>query len=538
MLLVAVCAAAALAGHAATAVPTDAEVDCYGQLYKAGVIRAIRFVDEPDPREAMREEIYLERELARRAEAEGTTSDPLLQADIRYYQTQEILNELLTRRLPDDAVTSADIEQYYRTHINEFRTSETVKFRHIFFFVPAGDTAVERQKLDQARKVREKLARGADFAELAADSSELPAAKTNKGLVGPELTGKLNPAVQGGLAKLAPGEISEPVRTAYGWEILQLVERVPPRTRSLDDVAAAIRDALRRLKARELQEKLGAEVAKRYPATINERLLATSGTLPRDEWVFAVAGTTFTVERVLADIYATWSYTSISDDRERIRAALPRLVLTQQLLAAAADEGLLNDPALQTKLRLIRDRLAGERYYNNLAPKEKPTEKELRDHYAQNPDVFRTPPEAKGILFRWRFDGTGTTSGTSQEFVRESLRRNVEKIRTQAAKGEIDLDALRKLADEVKQLDWFREGPNGYRFDKAFFSAKEKSFTEIFEQRDAYAFGWVEGRKEPRPIPFEQCRDLVERRLINLRSAELRKKAVEEILAGYARQRQ
>ncbi len=54
--------------------PTDEEVSAYEQLYLTSVIRGMRFSDEPNPRETIREEIYLERELARRAEAHGTTS--------------------------------------------------------------------------------------------------------------------------------------------------------------------------------------------------------------------------------------------------------------------------------------------------------------------------------------------------------------------------------------------------------------------------------------------------------------------------------
>lgn len=511
------------------------DVAAYGELYKASVIRSIRFADEVDPNEAIREEIFLEAELAKEADKAGVTTDALLQADIRHYQTQQILSAWLEKQLPQDAVTTSEIEQFYREHIADFTTTEMVKFRHIFFLVPRGEEKVEGEKLALARRVKEKLDHGEEFGQLAAEYSDLASAKRNKGLVGPEKLSRLNSAIQEALQRMKPGEISEPVRTPYGWEILQLVERMPGRVRSLNEVRDQIGNELRRRKALALQDKLSSEVKERFPARINDALLETSGPLPREEWVFAVAGTTHTVERALADVYATWSYNNIADERARLRAALPRLVLTQQLLAAARAAGVFDDPRLQAKLRYIANRLTGERYWRDLKPKNEPTEDELRKHHAENPDIFRTPPEAKGLVFRWKLEKLAAGTTQSEAFLRESLRRKVDALRDQAVKGELTRDALKKLADETQELDWFREGPNGYYFDKAFFGAAPQSYTQVFPQRDGYAFGWVEARKDPEPVPFEKCREWVKRRLMNLQADEQRKKLLDEILSRYAR---
>lgn len=511
------------------------DIRAYGELYKASVIRSIRFADEVDPDEAIREEIFLEAELAREADKAGVTTDPLLQADIRHYQTQEILSAWLEKQLPQDAVTTSEIEKFYQEHVADFTTTEMVKFRHIFFIVPRGEEEVESEKLSLARRVKEKLDRGEDFGQLAAEYSDLASAKRNKGLVGPEKLSRLNPTIQDALQRMKPGEISQPLRTPYGWEILQLVERIPARVRSLSEIRDQIRNELRRQKALALQEKLSSEVKQRFPAQIHDALLETSGPLPREEWVFAVAGTTHTVERALADVYATWSYHNIADERARLRAALPRLVLTQQLLAAARADGVFDDPRLQAKLRYVRNRLTAERYWRDLKPKNEPTEEELRKHHRENPDIFRTPPEAKGIVFRWKLEKLAAGTTQSEAFLRESLRRKVEELRNRAVKGELTRDALKKLADETQDLDWFREGPNGYYFDKAFFGAATQTYTQVFPQRDGYAFGWVEARKDPQPVPFEQCREWVKRRLTNLQADEQRKKLVDEILSRYAR---
>ena len=519
-------------------VPDDAAVSCYMELYKSSVIRGIGFSQEPDPREAVREEIYIEKKLAKEAAAAGVTTDPLLQADIRYYQSQEILNEWLSFHVPEDAVTTGEIVEYYERHKPQFTTTETVKFCHIFFLVPQGDAQAEKEKLALAKKVKEKLAKGTDFQTLAAEYSELPSAKQNKGVVGPEKLSKLNSAIQAALQKLAPGQVSEPVRTPYGWEILQLLEKNPPRVQSLDEVRDIIRSELRHQKARELQATATRELAKRYPAQVNKELLESSGPLPRSEWVYSIKGTTATVETVLADIYATWSYNDISDERERIKAALPRLILTRQVVLAAEEDGILSNPCVQLKLRFIENRLSGERFWQRLAPAQKPNEKELRAFYEKMKNVFVTPPQAKGEVFRWSLaKAAATTEGLSTHYLRQVLEEKVHQLREQAVSGKLTRDDLRKLADSAQELDWFREGPNGYYFDKAFFGAKEQSYTDVFPTRDGVAFGWVEARRASQPRPFEECRDLVERRYMNDKGEEMRKKLLEKILSDYARLR-
>jgi hypothetical protein len=212
------------------------------------------------------------------------------------------------------------------------------------------------------------------------------------------------------------------------------------------------------------------------------------------------------------------------------------LILTEQVKAAARAEGLAYSDEYRAKARYIRNRLLAENYLKKLPETLSPSEKELRDYYEAEKQVFHTPPEGKGVAYRWflKVDPT-TSSGAAIEYQKQQLRERVLKLRDEANEGKISRDELAKLADEVETLDWLREGPNGYYFDQAFFSAAKQSYLEVFPIRNGFAFCWVEDKREPKIRPYEECKDLARRRFCNLKGDEMKKKLIDLILQEYAR---
>jgi hypothetical protein len=499
------------------------------------VIRSIRFADEPDPAESVREEIFLEKELARRAEQTDLVNDQALLADIDFYQGQEILNMWLRNQVAADAVTSESIAGYYETHKAGFSEPERMKFRHLFLLVPPDDEKAGKAKKEQADKLHQQLRRGAEFERLVGEYSEIKGARENKGVVGPVDSSRLNPAIRQGLSGLKPGEVSGPVRTPYGWELLELMERTPSAVKPLSEVSDSIRTSIISAKAREIQGKAAEYLNGRFTPEVNDALLSGTGVLSTDSVVLTVGSRRFTVEAMLRAIHATYAFDDVKDERERIRAALPRMILTEQVKQAAEADGFLESAESKAKLTFIRNRLLGEQHYNRLKPRREPSELDLKAAYAKERDVFTSPPMAKGVLYRWSLpEEAQTTSGAMLTFHREALLGKVEKITGDARAGRISREDLAKKADEVVPLDWFREGPMGYSHDKAFFGAEAGNFTEIYPTRTGYALGWVEAKKPREPIPFEECRELVRKRVINMSAVEERKALLEEILREYA----
>ena len=149
--------------------------------------------------------------------------------------------------IPESAVAAfyADNAETY------FVTPERVRARHILFMAQEG---VTKEQDDAARAkavdVIAQLKKGKDFASLAKLSDD-----KGSGAKGGELgwftRGQMVPPFEEAVFALKPGEISEPVRTAFGWHVIKLEAREAQRTRSLDEVRGEIRQRLGEEKAAE-----------------------------------------------------------------------------------------------------------------------------------------------------------------------------------------------------------------------------------------------------------------------------------------------
>ncbi|MDF9800318.1 parvulin-like peptidyl-prolyl isomerase [Catalinimonas alkaloidigena] len=82
----------------------------------------------------------------------------------------------------------------------------------------------EQAALEKAEHVQKKLLEGADFAELAKQYSDDPGSAVQGGELGFMGRGQLVPQYEKAALALAKGEISKPVKTEFGYHIIQLLE--------------------------------------------------------------------------------------------------------------------------------------------------------------------------------------------------------------------------------------------------------------------------------------------------------------------------
>lgn len=98
-------------------------------------------------------------------------------------------------------------------------------------------------------RIKERLDNGADFAEIARQNSEDGSAN-NGGDLGWVNPGDTVPEFEKAMSELKPGQISEPVRTPFGWHIIQVVER---RKQDMSKEAARLK-ARQEIRARKSDE--------------------------------------------------------------------------------------------------------------------------------------------------------------------------------------------------------------------------------------------------------------------------------------------
>lgn len=95
--------------------------------------------------------------------------------------------------------------------------------RHIL--IRPGGLTSEEQALETARELRRRLLAGEDFAQLAKEYSDDKASAVDGGDLGWVSPGQMVPEFEQALAKLEPGTISEPVKSGFGWHLIQVLER-------------------------------------------------------------------------------------------------------------------------------------------------------------------------------------------------------------------------------------------------------------------------------------------------------------------------
>jgi parvulin-like peptidyl-prolyl isomerase len=99
----------------------------------------------------------------------------------------------------------------------------------------------------QAAALRTRLLAGEDFAKVAAEASASPT-KANGGLIGPIKLAEVSASLQELIAKMKPGEITQPIRTNKGVQILKLETIKPAAIQPFESVRDLVADKVHDLR--------------------------------------------------------------------------------------------------------------------------------------------------------------------------------------------------------------------------------------------------------------------------------------------------
>ncbi len=193
-------------------------------------------------------EFYVMRVLEQEAREQGIDKQPLVKLKLKQGEMRLLANERL-QAVADEA-TEPDFEQLareaYLTERDKFKVPEQVSVSHILIAV--NDKRDDAQALARAKDVLKKLKGGADFAQLAGEYSDDPSVANNQGSMGYFPRGRMvKPFEDKAFAMSKEGELSEPVKTQYGYHIMRFEGRDPERTLAFDEVRA---DLLEQVKSR------------------------------------------------------------------------------------------------------------------------------------------------------------------------------------------------------------------------------------------------------------------------------------------------
>lgn len=190
--------------------------------------------------------------LSKEAEKRSIDQQPSVKQQLAFDRQNVLAGALFQDMVKTAKVDDQAARKYYTEHKGDF---EQVKGRHILIRfkgsqVPlrAGEKELtEEEALAKAQDIRKKLAAGGDFAAIAKSDSDDAGSGANGGDLGTFKHGSMVPAFEQAAFALPVNQVSEPVKTQFGYHLIQVQEK---QAKSFEEAKL------------EIEEKLRPEVAK------------------------------------------------------------------------------------------------------------------------------------------------------------------------------------------------------------------------------------------------------------------------------------
>ncbi len=185
-----------------------------------------------------------------------------------FFQNYNLMATTLANQLGKNLqISEADVRGFYQAHIKEY---ETVHARHILIRMqgstvplrPGHTELSDAEALTKAQEIRKQLQDGADFATLAKTESD----DAGSGAVGGELPPfghrQMVAPFETAAFALKPGELSEPVKSPFGYHIILVVSH---DTKPFEEVRAELEAKMKPEESQKAVNKLIEELQKATP---------------------------------------------------------------------------------------------------------------------------------------------------------------------------------------------------------------------------------------------------------------------------------
>ncbi|NNE47501.1 MAG: peptidylprolyl isomerase [Rhodothermales bacterium] len=440
--------------------------------------------------------------LVREQNDNGVASSPEYEFSRDRVIRKLLIEGYLARAVYDSiAVREQDLRQLF------LRTKTTLKASHLY-----------APTLDAAATLHERLQRGERFEDLAREHFEDPALAENGGSLGYFGFDEMDPAFEEAAYALEVGEISPPVRTAQGYSVIRLDDRLVKPVISETEFAERKANLSRYVVVRRRQlakkatyDALLEEIAPRIDepvlAALFERLVGT--TIDRREQVTNIEmndvlveldGRTLTVGEFFDEaVFASAEQRTMVRTPEILDAFLEGIMIRLAILRRARGSGIEEAPEFK---RALEDELRDwtyERAWEALADNLEIPEDSLRSHFTTNRAEFRLPEQVfvREILLESREEaiavrGTVTPDNFSDTARRRSVRPRADE--RGGALGFVARDQLGVLADRV-------------------FSAESGDILGPIEVGGRYVVLYVGERKPEREAEYADAKDAIRRQL-------------------------
>jgi peptidyl-prolyl cis-trans isomerase C len=185
--------------------------------------------------------------IAKAAEAKKIGDTPDFKKKLEIARNKLLMEGLLTTEAKS-AVTEAAMKKVYDDATKQMAEEKEVHARHILV-----------EKEDEAKAILADLKKGGDFATIAKEKSKDPGSKENGGDLGYFTKDQMVPEFAEVAFKLDKGQLSDPVKTQFGWHVLKIEDKRNRPVPEFDKVKDQIETYIVRKAQADLVTKLRSE---------------------------------------------------------------------------------------------------------------------------------------------------------------------------------------------------------------------------------------------------------------------------------------
>jgi len=222
--------------------------------------------DTPQGRKEMLDTMVIRELILQQAAKDGLDKGAEIEEKLQDLRKRLIVESFLKKKVEvESKVSDEDMKKFYEQNKDKFKSGEQIKASHIL---------LKTEK--EAKDILAQLKSGGNFEELAKKSS-VDSSSAKGGDLGWFGKGSMVPAFEKAALALKEGQISEVVKSDFGFHIIKLTGKRPAGIRPFEEVKEQIKGAIMPTKQQEVFQKIKEELKKTAKITIKEDVLNSVG---------------------------------------------------------------------------------------------------------------------------------------------------------------------------------------------------------------------------------------------------------------------
>lgn len=222
--------------------------------------------DTPQGRKEMLDTMVIRELILQQAAKDGIDKGAEIEDKLRDLKKRLIVESFLKKKVETESkVSDEDMKKFYEQNKDKFKSGDQIKASHIL---------VKTEK--EAKDILAKLKSGGNFEELAKKSS-VDSSAAKGGDLGWFGKGSMVPAFEKAALALKEGQISDVVKSDFGYHIIKLTGKRTAGARSFEEVKDQIKAAILPTKQQEIFQKIKEDLKKSAKITVKEDVLDSMG---------------------------------------------------------------------------------------------------------------------------------------------------------------------------------------------------------------------------------------------------------------------